>query len=100
MGAWAETWLARVEADPHRSRATVISYRSVLRNHVLPELGDIRLVELTTERVAEHLATLARRPSRRHPGACVNGIAPNTVIVLRSMLNAAVKAKAGGTGAP
>lgn len=96
LGEWAQTWLAALEADPRRSPATVVSYRSVLKNHVLPELGDVRLVELTTERVAEHLATLARRPSQRHPGARVNGVAPNTVIVLRSMLNAAVKAKAGG----
>lgn len=96
LGEWAETWLASLEDDPRRSRATVVSYRSVLRNHVLPELGEVRLVDLTSERVAEHLAALARRPSRRHPGARVNGVAPNTVIVLRSMLNAAVKAKAGG----
>ncbi|MFK5691389.1 tyrosine-type recombinase/integrase [Ornithinimicrobium sp. LYQ92] len=93
---WSETWLANLEADPERSRATVVSYRSVLRNHVLPDLGDVTLIELTTEQVAAHLAALARRPSRRHPGARVNGIAPNVVIVLRSMLNAAVKAKAGG----
>lgn len=96
LGNWAEDWLAALEADPRRSRATVVSYRSVLANHVLPELGEVRLVDLTTERVAEHLAVLARRPSRRHPGARVNGVAPNTVIVLRSMLNAAVRAKAGG----
>lgn len=93
---WSETWLADLEAAPDRSRATVVSYRSVLKNHVLPDLGDIRLTELTTGRVAEHLTDLTRRPSRRHPGARVNGVAPNAVIVLRSMLNAAVKAKAGG----
>ncbi|MDQ3521545.1 MAG: site-specific integrase [Gemmatimonadota bacterium] len=96
LQGWSETWLAGLEANPHRSRATVVSYRSVLQNHVLPDLGEIRLVELTRERVADHLATLARRPSERHPGARVNGVAPNVVIVLRSMLNAAVKAKAGG----
>lgn len=96
LGQWSETWLANLEADPDRSRATVVSYRSVLKNHVLPDLGEVRLIELTTEQVAAHLAALARRPSRRHPGARVNGIAPNVVIVLRSMLNAAVKAKAGG----
>src|SRR5690606_39601128 len=66
---WSERWLADLEAAPDRSRATVVSYRSVLKNHVLPALGDIRLTELTTERVAEHLADLTRRPSRRHPGA-------------------------------
>jgi integrase len=93
---WAETWLAKLEADPHRSLATVVSYRSVLKNHVLPDLGEIRLVELSKDRVADHLATLARRPSGRHPGARVNGVAPNVVIVLRSMINAAVKVQAGG----
>ncbi len=96
LQAWSETWLRGLEANPERSRATVVSYRSVLQNHVLPDLGEIRLVKLTTERVADHLATLASRPSERHPAARVNGVAPNVVIVLRSMLNAAVKAKAGG----
>ncbi len=71
----------------------------MLKNHVLEDLGDIRLAALTTERVSEHLATLASRPSERHPGARVNGVAPNVVIVLRSMLNAAVKAKVGGLDA-
>lgn len=73
---WSQTWLAGLDADPDRSRGTVVSYRSVLNNHILPDLGETRLAELTTERVAEHLAALARRPSQRHPGARVNGIAP------------------------
>lgn len=93
---WSETWLAGLESNPSRSRATVVSYRSVLKSHVLDDLGDIPLADLTTERVAEHLDVLSRRPSKRHPGARVNGVAPNVVIVLRSMLNAAVKSKAGG----
>ncbi|WP_165700112.1 tyrosine-type recombinase/integrase [Ornithinimicrobium ciconiae] len=93
---WSDTWLAALEANPTRSQATVVSYRSVLKNHVLDELGHIRMAELTTERVADHLATLTRRPSKRHPDARVNGVAPNVVIVLRSMINAAVKAKIGG----
>lgn len=93
---WSEQWLANLETNPERSRATVVSYRSVLRNHVWPELGDIRLVDLTTERVADHLGLLASRPSKRHPGAKINGVAPNVVITLRSCINAAVKAKVGG----
>lgn len=93
---WSQTWLDSLNNNPSRSGATVVSYRSVLDNHILPDLGEVRLVDLTTDLVAEHLAVLARRPSQRHPGARVNGIAPNAVIVLRSMLNAAVKAKAGG----
>lgn len=93
---WSETWLAQLEANPERSRATVLSYRSVLKNHVWPELGDVRLAELTTQRVADHLGLLASRPSKRHPRARVNGVTPNVVIALRSCINAAVRAKAGG----
>ncbi len=93
---WSETWLAQLEANPERSRATVLSYRSVLKNHVWPELGDVRLADLTSQRVADHLGLLASRPSKRHPRARVNGVTPNVVIALRSCINAAVKAKVGG----
>ncbi len=93
---WSETWLAQLEANPDRSRATALSYRSVMKNHVWPELGDVRLRDLTTQRVADHLGLLASRRSKRHPRARVNGVTPNVVIALRSCLNAAVKAKAGG----
>ncbi|MGB5934276.1 MAG: tyrosine-type recombinase/integrase [Ornithinimicrobium sp.] len=89
---WSETWLAHLEANPERSRATVLSYRSVLKNHVWPELGDVRLTDLTSQRVADHLGLLASRPSKRHPRARVNGVTPNVVIALRSCVNAAVKA--------
>lgn len=39
LGEWAQTWLAALETDPRRSPATVVSYRSVLKNHVLPSWG-------------------------------------------------------------
>lgn len=96
LGEWSERWLAALEANPDRSKGTIVAYRSVLRNHVIPQLGDVRLVDLTTELVAEHVATLARLPSKRHAGARTNGIAPNATIVLRSCINAAVKSRAGG----
>lgn len=66
---WSETWLAGLEGSPDRSPATVVSYRSVLKSHILDDLGDLRLADLTTERVAEHLDALAKRPSKRHPVA-------------------------------
>ena len=59
---WSQRWLAELEANPDRSQATVVSYRSVLKNHVLEELGDIRLADLTTDRVADHLAALDAAP--------------------------------------
>ena len=93
---WSEQWLRSLEANPDRSKGTIVAYRSVLKNHVLPQLGDVRLIDLTTDLVAEHLAALASLPSKRHAGARRNGIAPNSAIVLRSCINAAVKACAGG----
>ncbi|GAB2604550.1 site-specific integrase [Pseudactinotalea suaedae] len=91
LGQWAEQWLEALAANPDRSPSTVLSYRSVLRTHVLPELGSTRLVDLTPQQVAAHLAALRAMPSKRHPGARANGVAPNAARVLRSCLNAAVR---------
>lgn len=96
VGDWAQTWLAEMEANPKRSHATVVSYASVLRNHVLPTLGEVRLVDLTTQQVSDLLAELRTRPSVRHPGAKANGVTHTTTIVLRSLINAAVKREVGG----
>lgn len=96
VGEWAQTWLAEMDANPKRSHATVVSYTSVLRNHVLPTLGHVRLVDLTPQQVADLLTELRSRPSARHPGAKANGITHTTTIVLRSMINAAVKREIGG----
>lgn len=96
FGEWAETWLQQLEADPHHSRATTVSYRSVMRNHILPTLGDYRLVDLTPRIVSELLAKLTRLPSVRHPGQRANGVAPTAARVLRSCLNRAVKQQVGG----
>lgn len=93
---WAAAWLEEMEHNPQRSKATVVSYRSVLKNHVLPTLGAMRLVDITPEHVADLLAELRAKPSVRHPGRALNGIAPNAALVLRSCLNAAVKRRAGG----
>lgn len=91
LGEWAQQWLVELADNPERSPSTVLSYRSVLRTHVLPDLGDIPLVDLTPDMVADHLAMLRTKPSRRHPGARANGVAPGAARVLRSCLNAAVK---------
>lgn len=97
--AWSTRWLEQLEANPKRSKATVISYESVLRNHLLPELGELRLVDLTPELVQEHLVALRSKKSKRHPDARNNGIASNAATVLRSMLNAAIKQEVGGLSA-
>lgn len=68
--------------------------RPVLRTHVLPTLGNVRLIDVTTQQVADLLGELRSRPSVRHPGARANGITHTRTIVLRSMINAAVKREA------
>lgn len=96
LGEWAEQWLAEIAANPKRSGSTVVIYRSVLRNHVLPTLGEVRLVDLTTQMVSDLLAELRSRPSARFPGARTNGVTHTTTIVLRSLINSAVKREIGG----
>ncbi|WP_108719462.1 tyrosine-type recombinase/integrase [Miniimonas sp. S16] len=96
LAEWAQDWLLQLENDPRRSRATAVSYRSVLRTHWLPVLGEVRLVDLTTEMVAAHLDHLRKQPSSRYAGQRGNGVAPNAAQVLRSCLNAAVRGKVGG----
>lgn len=96
FGEWAGVWLDAIEANPKRSKSTAVSYRSVMKNHLLPALGAVRLADVTPQLVADHLQVLREKPSARHPGQTGNGIAPNAALVLRSCLNAAVKVKAGG----
>lgn len=91
LAGWCADWLTRLEANPKRSAATVVSYRSVLGNHVLPALGDVPLADLTPGMVADWLAELAERPSR-YEGGVGSGVVRNAGIVLRSAINAAVKA--------
>lgn len=96
LAEWSEQWLAALEANPRRSKATVVSYRSVLRVHILPAHGHYRLVDLTPKIVADHLAALVRLPSTVHKGQRSNGIAPGAARILRSCLNSAVRSNAGG----
>ena len=65
---WSEQWLVALEANPDRSKGTVVAYRSVLKNHIVPQLGEVRLVDLTTELVADHM-----RPSRACPASGTRG---------------------------
>lgn len=85
LGEWAERWLEEVAANPDRSHSTVLSYRSVLRTHVVPELGATRLVDLTPAQVAAHLATLRAMPvptpPRRAGTRCGTECRPGAALV-------------------
>ncbi len=74
---WATQWLTMLERT--RSAGTLRKRRSDLRVHILPELGTLRLVDLTPRKVAAWHSAL---PS--------DGIRTASYQTLRAMLTAAV----------
>jgi hypothetical protein len=59
----AEEWLRYVEQDRDVKPSTLIDYRSVLKAHLLPAFGEMRLEAVTPQRVEAWRASLgADRP--------------------------------------
>ncbi|MCI1962633.1 MAG: site-specific integrase [Ancrocorticia sp.] len=88
VGQWSAIWLESLSDDAHRrSPGTIASYRSTLRAHILPALGETPLTALTPEQV-EECANLARERGE--------GAYRNVVRTMRAMLNAAVAVQVGG----
>lgn len=75
-------WLKQLRVSGHLENTTVNEYERVLRKLVLPELGAVRLDELTTERINAVLAELGTRSVNRQRKAKV---------VTGAMLNVAVE---------
>jgi integrase len=44
-------YLRYIEQDRQRKPSTLCDYDSIFRNHVIPQLGSIRLEDLTPDRV-------------------------------------------------
>lgn len=82
---WAEDWLSRLEGA-ERSPGTLRSYASTLNAHILPALGYMRLVDVTSADVDAMLDTLKAKP----------GAWTNVARTTRAMFLAAVSAGAGG----
>lgn len=65
----AERWMAyqrRRLAVGKRAPGTIDNYQSVLNNHVLPALGELRLFEVTVPRLNAFLTTVQSRSSAAH----------------------------------
>jgi hypothetical protein len=60
-----DVWLRKLRVSGHLENTTVNEYERVLRKLVLPELGTVRLNELTTERINAVLAKLGTRSVNR-----------------------------------
>jgi hypothetical protein len=65
----AEKWLAWQErrvAMGERATGTLDNYRSMLRNHVLPALGELRLSEVTVPRLDRFFPAVQAKASAAH----------------------------------
>ena len=83
VGSYAETWLAASIHDGLLRPLTAIDYRRSLELHILPELGDLRLTEVTRATVRNwHDITLSAAPPRARSKAYA---------LLRNIFNAAVR---------
>ncbi|WP_160297623.1 tyrosine-type recombinase/integrase [Demequina salsinemoris] len=85
VAQWSDDWLARLESMD-RTPATLGSYRSTLKAHILPALGSKRLIDVTPADIDAMLDKLVMMP----------GAWTNAARVTRSMFLAAVAAGAGG----
>lgn len=89
VGEYSEEWLSSLTLEA----STIEGYRKVVRNHVVPQLGTVRLDKLTATALSKHYRALedhGRRDNKK-PGA---GLSANTVqkvhVLIGAMLNAAL----------
>jgi len=89
IGEYAEHWIAGLRLQ----NSTIEGYKKIVRNHVTPYLGTIRLDKLTATRIAAHYRQLETSGRRDKPGYG-KPLSANTVskvhVLLAAMLDAAV----------
>jgi integrase len=64
LGAYAELWIAGLRLE----NSTVVGYRKIIRNHIAPKLGELRLDKLTSTRIAAHYRLLEASGRRDSTG--------------------------------
>ncbi|HEV8053895.1 MAG TPA: site-specific integrase [Candidatus Limnocylindrales bacterium] len=79
-------YLRYIEQDRSRKPSTLRDYASIFRNHVLPHLGDLRLEDLTPDRV-ERWAATEIDPNRR----MANRTREKTITVFHGVMERALK---------
>lgn len=78
VAEYLTTWL-ETRVKPNRAGSTYRGYEGIVRVHVIPEIGGIKLADLTAEDIDRLLL---------HRGK--TGISPNTVASIRTMLRKAL----------
>lgn len=85
-------WLQRLRAEGRLEGTTINEYERVLRILVVPELGDTRLHELTTEQVNALLANLGQQSVNRQRKAKVTlGAMLDTAVAYGALANNPVR---------
>lgn len=89
IGEYADHWIAGLRLQ----NSTIEGYKKIVRNHVTPYLGTIRLDKLTATRLASHYRELETSGRRDKPGYG-KPLSANTVskvhVLIAAMLDAAV----------
>ena len=63
IGDYADLWVTGLRLQ----NSTIQGYRKIIRNHITPQLGDIRLDKLTATRIAAHYRELEKSGRRDKP---------------------------------
>lgn len=89
IGTYADEWVGGLKlAD-----STIKGYKKIIRNHIRPQLGDIRLDQLTATRVARHYRDLEQhgRADKLGKGKPLSANTVNKVhVLLGSIMDAAI----------
>lgn len=89
VAEYVEEWLSSLTLEA----STIEGYRKIVRNHVVPQLGTVRLDKLTATALSKHYRDLEHhgRRDNKMPGT---GLSANTVqkvhVLIGAMLNAAI----------
>ena len=81
LGDWLELWMD-AEIEPRRAETTINGYRNIIRRHMRPALGAVRLSDLTPELINGYYQWLSDE----------RGLSPNTVRKHHVLLHTALKA--------
>ena len=80
LGDWLDRWMD-AEIEPYRAETTVNGYRNIIRNHMRPALGAVRLSQLTPELINGYYQWLSDE----------KGLSPNTVRKHHVLLHTALE---------
>ena len=81
LGDWLDLWMD-AEIEPRRAETTVNGYRNIIRKHMRPALGAVRLSNLTPELINGYYQWLSGE----------KGLSPNTIRKHHVLLHTALKA--------